>query len=250
MSGEFKRYGRKIEKIMGIVLLVFVTVIALRMSKIIEPEEKNIPSQENNQEEGRKKNGKSIVVDVGHGGKDPGKVGYSGTLEKDVNLAIGKKLKSLLESKGYEVVLTREEDEHLGEGKFRKISDLNERCKIINESFKNNENTVMVSIHQNSFVKEQVKGAQCFYYHQSDSGKVLAEEIQKKLNERINTEKSKNIKRNDNYYMLINSDCPGVIIECGFLSNPEEERKLADEEYQGVLAETIVQGINEYFGLE
>ena len=121
------------------------------------------------------------------------------------------------------------------------------RCEIINTALQKNPDTIMVSIHQNSFQNQNVKGAQCFYYQKSEQSKSAAEKIQQKLNEKINLEKAKKTKGNNSYYMLINSRCPGVIIECGFLSNPQEEANLADGNYQKNLAETIAEGIGEYY---
>ncbi len=246
MSVELKQHEKKLEWIMGGVLIILVTVIALSMGSFLS-KNKEVPMKKQAERVTKEKNGFCVVIDPGHGGKDPGKVGVQGTLEKDVNLQIAKKLKRNLEVKGYEVYLTREEDVHLGAVRFRKIADLNERCEIINNCHEKNQKSIMISIHQNSFEKENVSGAQCFYYHLSEKGKKLAEGIQNHLNEKINVGKEKKIKRNDNYYMLINSDCPGVIIECGFLSNPSEEEQLKGEEHQNLLSESISLGIDEFF---
>ena len=109
-----------------------------------------------------------IVVDSGHGGDDPGKVGVNGTKEKDVNLAISKCLKEVLEDNGFDVVMTRNKDEILNEGgKFSKVGDLNKRCSIINNTYQINSNSIMISIHQNSFTNPNVKGAQSFFYEKS-----------------------------------------------------------------------------------
>ena len=108
----------------------------------------------------------------------------------------------------------------------------------------------MVSLHQNSFAQESVHGAQSFYYQRSENSKRLSESIQEELNKGINTEKAKKAKPNDSYYMLINSKCPGVIVECGFLSNHTEANQLLDEDYQKKLAEILCRGIQNYFGIE
>ncbi|MCR5737170.1 MAG: N-acetylmuramoyl-L-alanine amidase [Eubacterium sp.] len=231
---------------MGMVLLLFVTIIALSMGNLFSQKKMGKEAKPTDRKT-IKKNGFCVVIDPGHGGDDPGKVGTDGTLEKDLNLQIGKRLKSRLEERGYEVYLTRTEDVHLGSVKFRKITDLNERCEIIRNCCEKNKKSIMISIHQNSFPKENVKGAQCFYYHLSEDGKKIAEYVQKRLNEHVNGDGEKQMKRNDNYYILMNSDCPGVIIECGFLSNPLEEKQLREEEHQNLLAESIVQGIDEFF---
>ena len=243
---NFLKNNTRIEMVMSVVLLAAVTVIACNMDKVTKKDQNKI--QQSEMKKNITPNGKTVVIDPGHGGKDPGKVGVSGQLEKNLNLEIALCLKEILKKKGYEVLLTREEDRHLGEGeKFRKTTDLNMRCEIINTALQKNPDTIMVSIHQNSFQNQNVKGAQCFYYQKSEHSKSAAEKLQQKLNEKINLEKAKKTKGNNSYYMLINSRCPGVIIECGFLSNPQEEANLADGNYQKNLAETIAEGIGEYY---
>ena len=145
--------------------------------------------------------------------------------------------------------MTRNKDEILNEGgKFSKGGDLNKRCSIINNTYQINSNSIMISIHQNSFTNTNVKGAQSFFYEKSENSKRLGLILQNHLNKKINTEKEKAAKPNNSYYMLINSKCPGIIIECGFLSNPSEEESLSKEEYQKKLAKIICTGIKEYFG--
>lgn len=240
---EFLKDNVKMEIFMSIILLTSVMAIACNMDKVAEKESENATE--------KKLNGKMVVIDAGHGGKDPGKVGVNGANEKDVNLAIAKVLQKVLQDNGFQVVMTRTEDKSMNEGpKFSKIGDLNARCKIINDTYSANKNCVMISIHQNSFTSESVHGAQCFYYQRSDDSKRLGEIIQNILNVSINTEKPKKAKPNDSYYMLINSKCPGVIIECGFLSNHIEAAKLVTCEYQQVLAEIINTSLKQYFGVE
>ena len=185
-----------------------------------------------------------------HGGDDPGKIGVNKEKEKDVNLAISKKLFQVLNEQGYKVVLTRSEDVVLGDGdKFSKISDLNKRCEIINNAYEENNKCIMVSIHQNSFTQTSVHGAQSFYFQRSEQSKLLGETLQKILNEKVN-EKEKKAKPNDSYYLLINSKCPGIIVECGFLSNSDEATKLTNETYQKELAEILSEGISTYFNMQ
>ncbi len=243
--GKFIKNNAGLEIFMSIVLLVSMTAIACKMDKVAENEiqkESETPIH---------RNGKTVVIDPGHGGTDPGKVGVNGAKEKDVNLAISMELKNILQKNGFEVILTREEDVQLSEGgKFSKLGDLNARCKIINDAYKANADTILISIHQNSFTKESVHGAQSFYYSHSPKSKMLAEQIQERLNKEINVDKPKKSKANDSYYMLINSDCPGIIVECGFLSNEEETIKLVSREYQKKLAEIINMGVKMYFDEE
>ncbi len=187
---------------------------------------------------------KVIVVDCGHGGTDPGMIGIDGVKEKDFNLSIGLKLKAFLEEKGYQVVMTRETDEGLYEAEARnkKVQDMQKRILIIQEV----KPVLTVSIHQNSYEDSGVKGPQVFYYRDSVKGEALAKVLQKKLNEYLKAERPRVAKGNTTYYLLKRS--PGIlnIVECGFLTNPEEARKLAQEEYQIKVAEAIADGIEAY----
>ena len=168
--------------------------------------------------------------------------------EKDINLSMSMTLSDELKKEGFRVMLTRDSDRVLNEGsRFSKIGDLNNRCKIINQAYEQNNRTIMISIHQNSFVQNSVHGAQCFYYQRSEESRALAEGIQSELNSKINIERAKKSKPNDSYYILINTKCPGCIVECGFLSNPEEERKLTDKSYQQQLSKILVNCIKKYF---
>lgn len=185
-----------------------------------------------------------IVVDAGHGGADPGKVGINQAEEKTLNLAIALRLKRLLESEGIEVVLTREDDSGLySEGaKNKKAEDMRKRCGIINEAMP----AFTVSIHQNSYSKEYVKGAQVFYYGKSKEGRELAELLQASLIQRLDPENHRTAKANENYYLLKRTPTPTVIVECGFLSNSREAELLATEEYQEKVAWAIHMGILQY----
>lgn len=184
-----------------------------------------------------------VVLDPGHGGRDPGKVGTQGEQEKDINLAISLKVKERLEKDGMEVVMTREKDVMLADedASNKKLEDLNNRISIINER----QPAVAVSIHQNSYSDASVKGAQVFYFTHSDKGKQAAEAMQKELLE-FDQENTRKIKANDTYYLLKKTEVPTVIVECGFLSCPEEAALLTDEAYQKKLAEAIAKGIESW----
>ena len=186
----------------------------------------------------------TIVIDPGHGGNDPGKVGGDGVLEKDLNLSIAQKLRDCIQQYGINVVLTRETDDGLysDDDSNKKAVDMKNRCKIINDS----ESTVAISIHQNSFTDSDVRGAQVFFYKHSEKGKILAQNIQKALAEIPDTYNDREIKANDKYYMLLNTTCPTVIVECGFLSNAEETKLLCDETYQTQIAEAVTSGILDF----
>ena len=185
-----------------------------------------------------------VVIDPGHGGRDPGKVGVNGALEKEINLAISLKIKSYLEQSDIEVILTRETDMGLysESDSNKKRADLNNRARIIRESGAD----VVVSIHQNSFNQAQYQGAQVFYYSNSDEGKKLAEYIQNEIVRYAKPKTARTPKANDSYFILEKTPCPAVIVECGFLSNWEEAERLITEEYQDKLAWSISMGIKQF----
>ncbi len=186
---------------------------------------------------------KVIVIDVGHGGSDPGKISTEGIQEKDVNLEIAKYLKDYLIAQDFTVYLTRESDCGLyDEGASnKKTSDMKNRIQF----FKDKNATYIVSIHQNSYPDSIQHGAQTFYYFSSEESMSLAENIQSSLLKLDNTN-TRSIKSSDSYYLLKHSSVPAVIVECGFLSNPEETAKLTDPNYQKQLAYAISIGICSY----
>ncbi len=182
----------------------------------------------------------TVVIDAGHGGWDPGKTGKNGLNEKDINLDIAQKTADFLEEAGADVYITRTSDSALGENKR---SDMKKRIDII----ENSKADIMISIHQNSYPSEKAKGAQVFYFRKSENGHLLADCIQKSLIQCLDEKNTRTAKENNNYYVLKNTDIPSVIIECGFLSNPEEERLLNTEEYRLKTAWAIFDGILTYF---
>ncbi len=193
------------------------------------------------QEDGVEQKRVSIVIDPGHGGRDPGKVGVNGALEKDINLAIALKLRNLLEVNDILVIMTRTEDRGLysESDSNKKRTDLNNRIKIINSS----DAVFALSIHQNSFTQENIKGAQVFYHSQSEQGTVLAMALQEQLKETIKDNNHRKAKSNTSYYMLKHTTCPLVIVECGYLSNRTEAALLLDESYQEKMAWAIHLGV-------
>ena len=142
---------------------------------------------------------KLVVLDPGHGGRDPGKVGVGDVLEKDLNLAIAKKVKKILEKDGLEVIMTREKDEMLcsEDASNKKVEDLKNRIELINS----NEPAVTVSIHQNSYPDETVKGSQIFYFTHSAEGKEAAERMQEEFLAAF-PDNTRELKANDTYYLL------------------------------------------------
>ena len=181
-----------------------------------------------------------VVIDAGHGGWDPGKAGKAGKNEKDINLEIAKKLQILLETGGATVFVSREGDEALGESKR---TDMKER----KATAENAEADIFISIHQNSFPQAGVKGAQVFYYNGSEEGKKLSEYIQARLKSDLDNTNQRQAKANTDYYILKNILVPTALVECGFLSNPNEEGLLNSEEYQQKVAWSIYLGIEDYF---
>ena len=185
-----------------------------------------------------------VVIDAGHGGTDPGKVGVDGSLEKDINLAVAERLKTYLEQDDVKVVMIRETDTGLysDTDSRKKMADMKKRCEIIEESGAD----LVVSIHQNSYHEESVSGGQVFYYRDSAKGKALAEILQERFDYVLGDQNRRLPKANGNYYLLLHVKCPIVIVECGFLSNRKEAVLLNSGEYQDKLAYTIHMGIMEY----
>jgi len=193
------------------------------------------------------KDKKIILIDPGHGGVDGGASSSSGTLEKDIALEISLKLRDELNDLGYYVVMTREEDKGLytkGSIKQKKIEDLNNRVKMKGETGCD----AFLSIHLNKFTKPQYFGAEVWYSNREDSKKMAAL-IMKYLKSGIdNGNKRVNHPAKDKYKVLrCNDDMPGVIVECGFLSNPKEEKLLKTDMYQRRLVKLIAMAVDDYF---
>lgn len=155
-------------------------------------------------------------------------------LEKDLNLTIAKKVQNLLKDTDIKIVMTREDDDV----PTAKKKDLEQRIDLINKT----DPDLVVCIHQNSYTSPSIKGAQVFYYTPSKEGKEAASIVQEELRDLDPTNK-RAIKANDTYYMLKYSKPTTIIVECGFLTNPEEAEKLTKEEYQDELAFAICEGI-------
>ena len=192
--------------------------------------------------------GKTIVIDAGHGKPDEGAQSSNGTTEAETNLKIALKLQNLLEQSGTTVILTRSDENAIYDIdaktlKQKKISDIHNRVKIGNESSAD----LFVSIHLNKIPQQQYDGWQTFYKAGSNEGKKLAESIQNNLNEAIQKENNRIAKTIDNIYIIKHVEIPITIVECGFLSNPTEEKKLLEDDYQNRLAWGIYNGIIDYF---
>ena len=188
---------------------------------------------------------KVIVIDPGHGGHDPGKVGSQGVYEDEINLKIALKLKNYLEQSGATVIMTRMDDDYLEgpAGNTHKRRDMSFRKQVMELS----EADMIISIHQNAFTQSQVRGAQVFYYKDSENAKLLAKNVQDSIREYADNNNTRQIKSSQEYYILKVSSMPGVIVECGFLTNPEEEKLLISDTYQDQMAWAIYRGIVSYF---
>ncbi len=189
-----------------------------------------------------------IVLDAGHGGADGGCVSVNGVPEKGINLSILQTTRDMLTLLGYEVRCTRESDVSIhdqgveGLAKQKK-SDMDNRLKIINESGA----LAAVSIHQNQFTDPKYSGAQMFYQAESSEANALAEALRERFRTWLQPDNERETKPvGDELFLIHNADCPAVMVECGFLSNPEEAAKLESQSYQREVAFVIADGINYY----
>ncbi len=186
--------------------------------------------------------GRTIVLDPGHGGYDPG-FGYGGIWEKDVVLEISYHLRDMLRQSGAVVVMTREKDEDLlvlPTGP-KKQKDLDNRLRIIQES----RGEVVISVHANSIASSRWSGAQTFYYEGQEESKILAGMIQEEII-RVMKNTKREIKTGGELYILKNSPVPACVVEVGFLSNPQERKLLTEPSYQKKIAWSIYLGVIRY----
>jgi len=216
----------KLKRVLWI-LLIIVTIFSIYKLNIYIP---TISTPTTN---------KVIVIDAGHGGFDPGAIGDSGTLEKDISLAIALKIQELLEKNGTATIMTRIDDSDLGDTKREDMKNRRDIRDI-------NESELFISIHLNSFPQDKYSGAQTFY-PKDEKSKLLAESIQKNLKEVVDSTNERVAKELNDVYMLKNIKVPSVIVECGFLSNSEEEKKLQEDEYQSKIAWAIYLGVLDYY---
>ncbi len=189
----------------------------------------------------------TVVVDAGHGGEDGGATGVHGELEKDINLAIALELQRLLEQHQFQVVMVRDWDTDLADQNLptvaqRKRSDLQQRLRLVEESG----GCVLLSIHQNFFTESQYSGAQVFYSANDPRGEALAEAIRASITASLQPENTRQNKVGEGVYLLEQCQVPAVLVECGFLSNPEEAAALADPDYQKRMAQAIYNGLVRY----
>ena len=183
----------------------------------------------------------TIVLDAGHGGE-----------EKALNLAIALHVQEELQHAGYPVVMVRDTDTAVGDTTLttiaeRKRSDIQSRAQLVNET----ENCILVSIHQNFFEQSQYSGAQMFYSPNNTRSAALAEAIRQSVVEQLQPENTRESKQAESgIYLLNHVDVPAVIVECGFISNPEEAELLCDSAYQQKLAAAIADGVLSFCAAE
>ena len=231
-----KKY--RMELIMACLMLVSFYLLS-RQAAVVSVSSKKVPK---GQEKG------VIVIDAGHGGEDGGAQSSSGILEKDINLSIALKLADLFRSSGYTVVMTRETDISIGDQNLstireRKVSDLHNRLKMVEDQ----ENCLLISIHQNHFSEAQYYGTQIFYSTKAEESEWIAERIRENVVSLLQPENKRQCKpATDSIYLLWNCTKPSVLVECGFLSNSGEAEKLMDETYQQQMAFAIYRGVSDY----
>ena len=211
-------------KVRGIIVAVFIALLIIKVPVMAEEVSKGI-----------------VLIDAGHGGIDGGAQSKNGTIEKDINLQISKRLKERLEKEGYKVYMTREEDKELSP---KKVKDLEARCKMKIET----KCDVFISIHQNKFNSEKCFGAQVWYASNEKSMK-LAKYVQDSLKEGVKDNNKRLEKAAKEQYKILRDKYDGacLIVECGFLSNNEEEQRLKSESHQNQIVDGITIGINKYF---
>lgn len=186
-----------------------------------------------------------IIIDPGHGGVDGGATSYSGRLESAYNLEISLKLMDLLHFLGYNVKIIRTEDVSVytkGETiAQKKVSDLKERVRIANST----ENALLLSIHQNTYPDSRYSGAQVFYAGTAGS-KELAQQLQAAFLTELTPGSNRRCTQSEGIYLMEHIQCPGVLIECGFLSNPQEDTLLQSNSYQKKLSCVIAGTVSQY----
>lgn len=229
-----EKQSRVMGAVMSFLLIFAMLLVAKESAELVK-----VWNQQEKQEEVT-----TVVIDAGHGGIDPGKVGINDALEKDINLSIALKLKNYLEQQDIRVVMTRETDEGLYEesDSNKKVRDMKNRLAIMEKT----DPALAISIHQNSYPEESVSGMQVFYYETSTEGKALAEIMQQTMIESLKPQKERTAKANDTYYLLKKTTVPIVIVECGFLSNRAEAEMLVSSDYQEKMAWAIHMGILRY----
>lgn len=224
------------------IIFVFSMLLVSVMSFYINKEDKTIPTVS------LPVSDKTIVLDAGHGYPDKGAENSTGVSECNINLAITKKLQAFLEQSGCNVILTRSDENgiyDLNSNTIRekKVSDIKNRVKIGNESSAD----AFISIHLNKIPQSQYYGWQTFFKQNNEKSEQLAKSIQEELNSSMQRENKRESLKISGKYIIEHVEIPTVIVECGFLSNPEEQNLLKEDNYQNKLAWGIYNGIMDYF---
>lgn len=191
-----------------------------------------------------------IIVDAGHGLPDGGAVGVGGTVEQEINLAIAQKLEEVLSAKGIEVIMTRSDDSGIWDEedasiRQKKLEDMYNRLDIMKKSDAN----LFVSIHMNSYASPKASGLRIFYSPKHEDIKPLAENIQSRMSDVTGAEMNVVKAADSKLFLMKNPPLPAILVECGFLSNPQEEKKLSSEDYQARLAWAIADAVEKYYAL-
>jgi N-acetylmuramoyl-L-alanine amidase len=193
--------------------------------------------------------GKVIILDAGHGTPDGGATGYSGSKEKDLNLLVAKSLGNMLMQSGAHVIYTRQDDESIAYNtndsiKNIKRNDMKKRKEIRDGSGAD----MFISIHMNNFPEKKYRGAQVFYNTILEDNRILAKAIQSEIKTIADNSNNRSEKESkDDIYLLNESKIPSVLVECGFISNPDEEKLLLTKAYQEKIAYSIYSGILKYY---
>lgn len=228
-----KRTGKRM--VIGAAALALALVVGMRGGSMVQAIAQNRAAR-------------TLVIDAGHGGFDGGAVGSSGTSEQDINLSIAQRVQALAEFFGVHTAMTRTDENALGYDPSRsvrenKIADIKAREQFVQET----SNPVFLSIHLNKFSDARYHGAQVFYSPSHPDSRALAEQMQETLAEGCDPANNRQAKQAEStIYLMKKLECPAVIVECGFLSNPEEEQRLSDTEYHKKLAASIVTGYLRY----
>ena len=233
---QFKKRGQ-ISALFGMIFIFVFTLFG-----IYQIQEKPIPVSAALQRERP-----TVIIDPGHGGMDGGATDNN-IIEKDINLAVSLNLRDLLSIQGFRVIMTREDDRSLHDDGLNEIarqkrSDMYHRLSVI----ESNPNAVFISIHQNKFEQHSSKGAQIFYSPNHPDSQKLAKSIQDSFRTLLQPNNHREIKEaQNNLFLLYESQIPAVMVECGFISNPEEAAKLQTEDYQKQVAFAVYQGLHHY----
>ena len=198
-----------------------------------------------------KKEGITVIVDAGHGLPDGGAVGTSGTVEQEINLKIAKKLQDVLEAKGITVIMTRETENGLSDLKNAsirqmKVDDMRKRLAIMKKS----DADLFISIHINSYKTASANGLRVFYSPKFEEIKPLAENIQARMADITGAQTSVVKAADTKLFLMKNPPLASILLECGFLSNPDEEEKLQSDDYQSRLAWAIADAVEKYYALQ